>query len=277
MFRSIPIILSLLFSSLAHSQSDDETRSVVTLFGDSITVGFNGDFQDRDGNGTTDRGCTTLYLTSMLLNQGPRLDDVSCRTDIHSSPILDSVEESRNAIVVNWGEGGTTSERGLSQISSVLDRVRLDHEGQQYIVLIMYGTNDPNEEISASTTGFNNREMIRRAKLKGFSIAVSNLTPRSDRSVIEYNNQIRSVALSEGVNFIDMYSKFFNYNPGGFTTLIDLEINSLTNEVFRLHPNDQGYLVIAETWFDQALKDLIPVVEQDPIHMTQIISILLDD
>ena len=261
----------------AQSNSTDN-RSVVTLFGDSITVGFNNDFRDRDGNGSTDRGCTTLYLTNMLLNQGPRAEGNSCRTDNLNSPILDANEDLRDAIVVNWGEGGTTSERGLSQVTSVLSNVKVTHQGSQYIVLIMYGTNDPNEEISAATTGFNNREIIRRAKLQGFSIAVSNLTPRSDRSVIAYNNEIRSAALSESVTFVDMYSKFTNYSPGGFTSLIDLEINSLTNEVFRLHPNDQGYLVITETWFDQALKALIPVVEiEEQVDITSIISLLLDD
>ncbi len=248
------------------------------MFGDSITVGFNKDFQDRNGNGTTNRGCTTLYLTNMLLNQGQRTEGESCRTDILNSPILDANEELRNAIVVNWGEGGTTSERGLSQITSVLNNVKATHEGNQYIILIMYGTNDPNEEISAATTGFNNREIIRRAKLQGFSIGVSNLTPRSDRNVVEYNNQIRAVALSESVSFVDMYSRFISYAPGGFTSLIDLETNSLNGEIFRLHPNDQGYLLITETWFDQVLKSLIPVVVVDePIDISPIMSLLLDE
>ncbi len=181
--------------------------------------------------------------------------------------------------MVNWGEGGTSTERGLERIESHLNRSRNDYEGNRYIALIMYGTNDRNANLSSTTTGFNVRDMIIKAKQRGFTPVVANLTPRDDQNVVPYNTEIESRTKAENTAFVNLYDRFVNHS-GGFEALIDQENASITNEVIRLHPNDNGYLVIAETWFDEQLKGLIPTVAiaaDNRIILTPVMSLLLDE
>lgn len=262
----------------AQALPEDE-RSVVVLFGDSITVGFNATFRDRDASGATNRGCPTLYLTNILLNQAARSAVEPCSTTEYDSPIIDANQELRNAIVVNWGEGGSSTERGLERIESHLNRSKADFIGSKYITLIMYGTNDRNADISSSTTGFNVRDMIRKAKSRGFTPIVSNLTPRDDQNVVSYNTEIERRTKAENVAFVDIYSRFVNHS-GGYQVLIDQETSTIADEIIRLHPNDNGYLIIAETWFDKQLKGLIPSVvlpAEGTNVMSPIIYLLLLD
>ncbi len=247
-------------------------RTVVALFGDSISVGFNANFQDRNGNGTTDRGCPTIYLTNLMLNDG---DHPSCSSSLYNSPVFDANNEARNIIVTNWGEGGTDTDRGQARINAHLGQAKIDFVGNSYITLIMYGTNDRNSGISSTTTRDNIGIMIDRARVLGFTPILSNLTPRSDQNVGTYNSQIASLVGSKNVLFVDMHSRFVNHS-GGYTQLIDQEISTLTGETIRLHPNNEGYLVIAETWFDQHLKNIIPAIENQT-NIAPIISLLLDE
>ncbi|GAA6137252.1 hypothetical protein NBRC116583_09990 [Arenicella sp. 4NH20-0111] len=274
LFISLSTIATLGAQELPTSE-----RSVVVLFGDSISVGFNADFRDKDAKGSTDRGCPTLYLTNLLLNQGDREAIEPCSTTLYDSPIFDANQRVRNAIVVNWGEGGTSTERGLERIESHLNRSRNDYEGNRYIALIMYGTNDRNANLSSTTTGFNVRDMIIKAKQRGFTPVVANLTPRDDQNVVPYNTEIESRTKAENTAFVNLYDRFVNHS-GGFEELIDQENASITNEVIRLHPNDNGYLIIAETWFDEQLKGLIPTVAiaaDNRIILTPVMSLLLDE
>jgi hypothetical protein len=103
---------------------------------------------------------------------------------------------------------------------------------------------------------------------------VGTILPRDDLNVQPYNSQIISAANQEGVFVVDHSSRFIS-QPGGWQTLIDQEIDPDTGELVRLHPNDHGYLVIAETWFDQRLKDLIPGIMD--INIAPIMSILLGE
>lgn len=246
------LLISLSLMSLStHSQSSRDP-SVIALFGDSITVGQNIGFTDRVANGTTTRGAPTTELRDILNRNA------------------------RPSIVTNWGIGGTSSgpgpngrsNSGISRIRSNLSTTMNTHNGKDYYVLIMYGTNDNNSGIAASTTGFNVREMIRLARLEGFTPIASTIPPIAPNpgfSVASYNISIRSAVNAQSAPLVDNFSIF----SGTGQTFFDLENG------FFLHPNDAGYQLIAQNWFDSALQDLIEPNASGAI--AAIISLLLSD
>jgi hypothetical protein len=73
---------------------------------------------------------------------------------------------------------------------------------------------------------------------------------------------------------VDHYTRFIS-QPGGWTTLMEQEVSPTTGQLIRLHPNDQGYLIVAETWFDKRLKDVIPGFSI--FSIAPIMNILLND
>jgi lysophospholipase L1-like esterase len=267
-------IATLVLLCIGSAQAAEEPYSaVVVLFGDSITTGFNAAFQNaRFGSGSTTLGCPTIYLNNIVQQQDPRTDQQICSTEAHDSPILDDNKEVRNAIVANWGFGGSDTTNGQSRITSNLSETKSAFESENYFVLILYGTNDRAFGVSTETTNFNTRQMIVKARALGYQPIMGTLLPRDDLNVQPYNSQIINAANQEGVFVVDHASRFIS-QPGGWQTLIDQETDPITGELVRLHPNDQGYLVIAETWFDQRLKDLIPGVMN--INISPIINILL--
>jgi len=252
-----------------------EQQSVIVLFGDSITTGFNANFQDaRFGNGSTTRGCPTIYLNNILRQEEPRTAQQSCPTESLNSPILDQNNRARSAIVANWGIGGSNTTTGESRISINLSQTQSSLDADDYYVLIMYGTNDPAFGISSTTTGFNIRQMINKARALNYEPIIGTITPRDDIDISPYNIQVVNAANAEGAFVVDHFSRFVN-EPGGWQTLIDPELDPDTGQFTRLHPNDQGYLVIAETWFEQRLKDVVPLIPT--LNIVPILDILLND
>lgn len=273
--RFAQLVISLILINLGAAQAAEEPyAAVIVLFGDSTTTGFNAEFQDsRFGSGTTTLGCPTIYLNNILRNEGPRTDQQICSTEAHDSPIIDSNKKIHNTIVANWGVGGSDTTSGESRISHNLNETKNTLDAENYFVLIMYGTNDQAFGVSTSTTNFNTRQMIIKARALGYEPIVGTILPRDDVNVQPYNAQIVNAANQEGVFVVDHFNRFIS-QPGGWQTLIEQEI-SPEGELVRLHPHDQGYLIIAETWFDQRLKDLIPGFAD--IYMAPIINILLGD
>ncbi|RBP49208.1 SGNH/GDSL hydrolase family protein [Arenicella xantha] len=262
-------------STAALAAADDPT--VIVLFGDSTTTGINANYNsetDRQGNGTITRGCPTIYLTNLLQNLDPIEPPQSCPTTIYNSPVFDANNEDRDVIVANWGWGGSDTDNGVSRIQSNLSSTKGSYAAKAYHVLIMYGTNDFNSSISTSTTRFNLRQMIQRARQVGYTPALGTLTPRDDRAIEPYNSAVSGAASDEGVPLINHYARFVAQS-GGWRTLIPQEISSLTGELIRVHPNDHGYLVIAETWFDQYLKNIID--PEASFNVVPVISLLLSD
>jgi len=223
-------------------------QTVIALIGDSITVGYNASYLTPNGNGTTTHGLPTISLNTLLKN--------------------------RNTVVSNWGVGGSSSAYGSSNITSFLNTTTSQHSGDAYYTLIIYGTNDFGHGIGSSTTGFNNGQMIDKARSAGYEPIIGTLTPRSDQlsQIPSTNAQIISNANAKSAFVVDHYTRFIN-EPGGWETLIDVEISALTGNSIRLHPNDDGYIAIAENWFDSRLKDIIDL----EVNIAPIISLLLDD
>jgi len=256
--------------------AQEQESSTIVLFGDSTTVGFNANFRDRFGDGTTERGCPTIYLKNILLNQEPRTDPQDCPTTIYPSPILDGNDQVRNVVVANWGVGGSSTANGVGRISANLNQTKLDHPAANYYVLIIYGTNDFGSDISASMTHFNTRIMIQLARSAGYIPVMGTITPRDDRDISPYNDEIVSAAQEESAPVVDMFARFIA-QPGGWRTIVQQETSVLTGELVRFHPTDEGYLIIAETWFDQYLRDVIQAERPDVNVVAPILDLLLND
>jgi lysophospholipase L1-like esterase len=209
------LLVSFLLPCLAHA------RSVVMMFGDSITKGV--PYITISGNGGH-FGPSVLELEK-LLN-----------------------DSYRPALVVNWGIGGQNSSHGANRIEDSIDSTLETHEGERYFILLHYGTNDRDYGILASTTGFNTEQMIRRAKSKGVTPIVGALLPKSEEDVVPYNKKIKSAAESQSVPFVNHYPDFLPVGDKYFV-LEDGEY---------LHPNLDGYSLIASNWFNDILSTLIP-------------------
>jgi hypothetical protein len=73
-----------------------------------------------------------------------------------------------------------------------------------------------------------------------------------------------------------LYEKFIS-NPGGYKNLLGQERSALTGKLIRLHPNATGYRVIAETWFEQSLENLIAPDKTNSPITAPILLLLMDD
>ena len=251
---SLVLFISFVFSQVIYAQ----TSSVVVLFGDSITAGFNSGRSRDVGNGDAGISGPTQFLSDMLNNPN----------------------QPRPSTVVNWGIGGSSSTSGVQRMSGNLAATVRDHQADQYFVMIMYGTNDLGRGIGAGTTAFNNSIMVSLARNAGYLPVVGTVTPRSDRDDSALAASIASAATSNGAQVVDQFA-FFNARP--LAQNFELELSFITGEPIRLHPNDDGYLRLVQNWFDGALQDLIPVFvapappAPPPLIVAPLLELLLEE
>lgn len=234
--------------------AQDKRPSVVALFGDSTSTGFNQSFPsiDRDGDARLNYGQPSTLLSTILNNA------------------------SRTSLVPNVGYGGTASgpiqsrptNNGVGRINVDLAEAKAKFDGKHYYALIMYGTNDFNVGIPASTTGFNNGIMIDRANNLGFTAVVSTILPCDvcSNNVDTINNFILSTVnqrkgAGADVHFVDNHA------------VVRSGWNAGLSDPDGIHPTDQGYALIAQNWFDEKLRELIRV---DTVPIAPIITLLLD-
>ncbi len=249
-------LVSLVFGFLPSAEAADPT--VVALFGDSTSQGFNTNFQERGfAMARLNHGQPSVQLTK-LLN-----------------------ESNRPSVVPNLGWGGTSSGpavftglqgnvNGVDRINSHLSDLRRDVPGKAYYALIMYGTNDFAFGIPASTTGFNNGLMIRSANANGYTALVSSIPPCDlcANNVVNINSSIsrevqRQIDSGADAHFVDNHSVL----RGGWNTAL--------SDPDGVHPTDEGYKVIAQKWFDDKLEQLI---KPELMHtLSPVISLLLDE
>lgn len=253
--RTALLAIILLMPSMAIGQQPQ--NNVVAIFGDSITSGFNAAFPFRTfAEGRLNFGQPSIMLTNILNDSG------------------------RTSIVPNLGWGGTASgpsfdpnlantSNGLDRINANLTQIKNAYSGKSYYVLIMYGTNDAAYDIPASVTAFNNGVMVDRANSAGYIAVISTIAPCDvcPNNVDDINNRIQSTVngkINNGANahFVDNHA------------VLRSGWNSLYSDPDRVHPNNAGYSVIANNWFDAKLKNLI---KRDNTVVAPIISLLLDN
>ena len=135
--------------------------------------------------------------------------------------------------IYNTGVPGALSSYGANIIDSVLAQYN-----PKYIT-IFYGNNDDGFYPASWTTG-NLRYIIRQAKANGTKPVVATLTPVFGEwawrkpSLIALNQQIRSLAASEGIAYADLEASF------GWNESLILDDG--------LHPNSAGHQIIANTF-----------------------------
>jgi len=237
-----------------------QNPSVIALFGDSISFGFNQNFaapgSDDDGLGRLNIGQPAILLSQILRSNR------------------------RSNLVANFGNGGSSSgpnqfggsfNNGVDRITADLVFMRNTYPGNAYYVLIMYGTNDFAFGISPSSTGFNNQVLIDRTIAQGATPLVATIPPcacQSQSAVISVNNNIRAAvtikrAQGKEAYLVDHYTNLLQNNWA--SALVDPD---------GVHPNDAGYGVIAQHWFDNRLSQLI---ETDTVVISPVLNLLLDE
>lgn len=135
--------------------------------------------------------------------------------------------------IYNLGIPGERTYQGVKRIEEVLDTIPAD------MILIMEGTNDIRSHHPWQKTKLNLQLMIDKAKAKGVTPVLSTLTP-SDQAHSEvlipnrYNPMIKELAEKNEIPIVDQYSA------------IETSWPSLNDD--GIHPNDEGYLHLANTW-----------------------------
>lgn len=165
----------------------------------------------------------------------PRLENL-IKNNINSS-----------STVLNRGKGGEYTSGGLSRINSVIN------SDQARTIFLMEGTNDiKNTSVSIDTAAYNLEQMAGICLNFNMKVFLSTIIPRQqwagiiqDR-IYALNGRITSIASSPNIHFVDIFNAFYNY-PGGWTTLY----SDIT------HPNETGYQIMAQTWYN-ALKIAVP-------------------
>jgi lysophospholipase L1-like esterase len=146
--------------------------------------------------------------------------------------------------VTNRGLGGETLDAGVSRLSLVLAQDRPE------VLLLQEGANDVNQGRSPAGIAASLRTMIRTAGASGARVLIGTLLPQRPLgvqgscrgfgadAVAPANDQIRAMALGEGVTLVDLYQAFGPV-PGD---LIGPD---------GLHPSEAGYRAIAAAFFDR--------------------------
>lgn len=158
--------------------------------------------------------------------------------------------------VINRGRGGELVQDGASRINDVL---RTDRPG---FILVMEGTNNASRCDDAAFIAGRLQAMVQRAKANRTIPLLGTIPPnfRNDpcaHDVIDSaNGLIRGLASAEGIVLAEI-----------FHGMNDRNLFGLEPDRDPLHPNEQGYRVMANIWLN-ALKQTIPgggtVVAQRP-------------
>jgi len=144
--------------------------------------------------------------------------------------------------VLNYGVSGETSMEGFSRLSSVLNL----HPARY--VLLLEGTNDPIFGISSHSTLKYLKGMIVICLQHQISPIIATLPPDTKENsgknlLVDYNPQIAELAHSKNVLLSDQYSALVG------------NWNSLTAD--GRHPNNAGYKIMADTWFNTLPKTTV--------------------
>jgi lysophospholipase L1-like esterase len=151
--------------------------------------------------------------------------------------------------VEDQGIEGTRSSDGSARIALTLRR------NDPAYTLILYGTNDwnaptcrENPDPPCQTVG-HLRNMVRSVKAASSLPILGTIIPvnsgydgRAPESrnewVADINDQLRAMAAEEGAVLADLHHVFLNSVPDYHTLFTD-----------HVHPNDQGYAIMADEWF----------------------------
>ena len=201
-------------------------------FGDSITEG-----KMSDGSIVTSTAYPSVLLT-----------------------MLNARYTAQTFVVSNAGLGGETTAQGAARLRDVL------RANSPEILLLLEGSNDLNQHISADVIVNNLRDMVRAARERGLLVFLGTLPPQraggrntgAPEAVSPANDRIRVMASNENAVLVDIYAAF-----GGVA-------GSLIGDD-GLHPDQAGYGKIAETFFasirDRLETGSVPLMQmREPLY-----------
>jgi len=223
------------------------TATKFVAFGDSITLGV-------------ESSCENSLLTIPRLTwfEELKLLQHARLVSYHYPGVLQGLLAQRYATqditVVNEGKGGECpigcDPRGVDRLPGVL-AARMP----QWL-LLQEGVNNINADVPSSIPNVINglRQLIQQAKAAGVPVMVGTLLPerpiseggcrgRGPELIAPANDQIRALVQSEGQVLVDLYEAFGGV-PG---TLIGVD---------GLHPTEEGYAKMAETFYEEIKKRL---------------------
>jgi lysophospholipase L1-like esterase len=139
-------------------------------------------------------------------------------------------------LVFAEGGGGETTAGGASRLPGVLNADTPE------VLLLLEGVNDLASAGSAGISPMisNLRSMVQQAQGRGIRVFLGTLPPEipdAQPFIVPANDQIRALAGSTGATLVDVYQALI----GSLTTFIGPD---------GLHPTEQGYQMIAKTFFD---------------------------
>jgi len=211
--------------------------------GDSIT----------DGVGSSAGGGYRVQLFHDAVQAHKALTFVGSATDPNGPAMVDGKTFPRN----HEGHPGYTIDNSASTsgISPLVDQSIATNHPQ--IILLMIGTNDLNRNIDVPNAPARLGALLDRIinDAPNALLVVAKITPTPDdganSSIQTYNNAITGLVQSRAANgkhiaAVDMYA--------AFTAHTDYK-TALMNDF--LHPNDAGYVVMADVWF-AAIQSYLP-------------------
>lgn len=202
-------------------------------FGDSITAGE----------------VTVPRATAFGVGEGDRAYRQIVVPAASYPAVLDGLLDARYLVqtptVVNAGKPGELTVDGLTRFGGLLRSERPD------VLLLLDGHNDLGSTAQA-TEGYNSLvTMVQQAKASGVRVYLATLVPsipgrlrsQPQALLLQFNDAVRGLAAREGVTLVDLYTAMLP------------EVNTLIG-VDGLHPNETGYIRIANLFFAALRADL---------------------
>ncbi len=178
-------------------------------------------------------------------------------------PYLADLLDISESQIVNAGIGGATAEQGLVYFREDLLTVM-----PQY-VLILFGTNDISQSVPTSETVAALSEMINAARTIGSIPVLGTVIPRGihaqdsfNRQALQLNSMILELAeATEGTGWADHFGTFLanpcaplECGPDDREFWVDgVPYNLCCYYSDALHPNQQGYQLMAQSWYEGLL------------------------
>jgi lysophospholipase L1-like esterase len=154
-------------------------------------------------------------------------------------------------VINNRGVGGETTAEGLSRFDHALRATNPE------VVLVMEGTNDTFFGVDPGTTAFNLRQMLEMARARGVTPYLGLIMPRSEPlgssvnlRVQDVNARLPEVAQANMTVTVDQFAPFVD-QPALYSN-----VN---------HPNEDGYRLMGDTWFDGIRSGLLAMTNQGDV------------